>query len=274
MRNKRGKLSVVLITMLACTFVTSMASAAIVQLDAIDSGWYTSDGYHSSINENYFVGDIGSVDGVHRNFFVFDLAFFFGPFDAAALSIYNPSVGNDGGDGYNSANPTETWALWEVYHSIAQLTANHAAGDPVGLSIYDDLGGTTPFGSRTVSAADNGTMVNVPLNANALASINATIGSQWAIGGSLTTLDAVANYEYLFGDTDETKTRRLILTTCDFSRGQVCYSYCPMGSCPPSYCTVYVPGMVGDMNVGRITYYGCTPGACAPSQCVVYIPTP
>jgi hypothetical protein len=54
-------------------------------------------------------------------------------------------------------------------------------------------------------------------------------------------------------------------------RGQVCYSYCPMGSCPPSYCTVNVPFMTGCMEVGQIEYCGCTP-PCDPSECRVYIP--
>jgi large repetitive protein len=269
MKNKRGKLSAVLITMLACTFVASIASAAIVQLDAIDSGWYKNNGLHGASNKNYIIGDYLATDGrVYRNYFVFDLSGITLPIGAANLSVYNPT------DGYISADPTETWNLWEVSSSMANLMADHAAGDPVGLDIYDDLGGTNFLGTGTVSAADNDTMVNVALNGNALVLLNNAIGSQWAVGGSITTLDAVDNSEVMFSWTNETSIRRLILTTCEVSRGQVCYSYCPMGSCPASYCNVNVPGMAGCMNIGRITYCGCTLGSCAPSQCVVYIPVP
>jgi hypothetical protein len=53
--------------------------------------------------------------------------------------------------------------------------------------------------------------------------------------------------------------------------GQRCYSYCPVGLCPQSYCTVNVPGLSGCLDVGQITYCGCTP-PCDPSVCRVFIP--
>jgi hypothetical protein len=274
MKNKRVKVIAFLFVMLACTIVASMASAAIVQLDAIYSGWYGNNGRHIAGNDNYAIGDYEVTDGlVTRNFFVFDLSGIGTalPIGAATLSVYNPSSPN----GYDSADPTETWSLWDVYHSIADLTANHAVADPVGLSIYDDLGGTNFLGSKVVSAADNGSLISVLLNNNALALLNAARGSQWAVGGSLTSLDGVDNTEFLFGNTDGGETIRLTLTTCNFEVGHNCYSYCPIGACPPSSCTVNVPGMApGCMNIGQISYCGCAPGACAPSQCVVYIPTP
>jgi hypothetical protein len=67
-----------------------------------------------------------------------------------------------------------------------------------GVAAYADLGSGVVYGSRTMTAADQGTVVEITLNPAAIAALNAATGSI-GIGGSLTTLDGVANSEFTFG---------------------------------------------------------------------------
>jgi hypothetical protein len=57
--------------------------------------------------------------------------------------------------------------------------------------IFRDLGSGTQYGSRTVSAAvngTNGTTVSIPLNADAIAALNAARGGTISLGGALTSI--------------------------------------------------------------------------------------
>jgi hypothetical protein len=57
--------------------------------------------------------------------------------------------------------------------------------------------------------------------------------------------------------------------------GQVCYYHCIPGTCPASFCNVFVPGAPrAPIFVGQINYFwpGCVPGGCPPSACSVYVP--
>jgi hypothetical protein len=63
-----------------------------------------------------------------------------------------------------------------------------------------------------MTAADNGSVVEINLNSAAIAALDAATGLI-GIGGSLTTLDGLANNEYTFGWTNnETETTQLRLT--------------------------------------------------------------
>ncbi|MCG2720926.1 MAG: hypothetical protein L6290_02765 [Thermodesulfovibrionales bacterium] len=64
----------------------------------------------------------------------------------------------------------------------------------------------------------------------------------------------------------------IVGTAPDSCIGAICYYPCTIGSCPDSWCTVYVPGLTGCTDIGQITYCGCTP-PCPPSSCSVFIPS-
>ena len=53
----------------------------------------------------------------------------------------------------------------------------------------------------------------ISLNASALAAIQAALGSNFALGGAVTTLNGVADDEYLFGFSNATFHTRLQVTT-------------------------------------------------------------
>jgi hypothetical protein len=54
--------------------------------------------------------------------------------------------------------------------------------------------------------------------------------------------------------------------------GSLCYMSVSGAGWHTSQCMVYVPGMMGTINVGQVTYAGCAPGSCPKSFCIVVTP--
>lgn len=181
----------------------TISASQVLELDAIDSGWYTNVGYHNPDNTNYVVGDCYlpqcSNLVTYRNFFVFDLSGVAGDIVSATLLIENPP------DGYNSNDPAETWTTFNVMTPVPTLVAGGS-----GLtSIYDDLGSGQTFGSAVVISTN--TLVPMVVNPVGLSALNAQIGDQFAIGGAITTLDGDLNREWIFGNGNEVYVRKLLL---------------------------------------------------------------
>jgi hypothetical protein len=150
-------------------------------LNAVDSGWYSAAGDHFASNPNYIAGLCGAtpdpcdnlVDQVYNDFFVFDLGK--EPnVTSAVLRVWNPSTG------YISSSPSELYKLYDVATNVSDLMLD-ASGE---TGIFDDLGSGTLFGSRVVSAGDEGAFVEITLNADAIDALNHARGN-WAIGGTL-----------------------------------------------------------------------------------------
>ncbi len=84
-------------------------------------------------------------------------------------------------------------------------------GGGTGLTtVFDDLGGGIEYGSVDVTQADNGALVTVPLNGDAVTSINNAASGLWAVGGTVTTLDGNP-LQIVFGYTNDTMPRSLVL---------------------------------------------------------------
>jgi hypothetical protein len=175
-----------------CPFV----SAQTVTINYSDRGWYTPDGNHTPSNVNYTVADFyidGSGSLASHNFFVFNLASVTKPIASAKLALYVPG-GTE--PGYSSPDPSENYELHDVATPIATLVAGTG-----GVATWDDLGSGVVYGSRTMTAADMGNVVEITLNSSAVAAMNATHGLL-GFGGSITTLDSLpGTYEQLFGYT-------------------------------------------------------------------------
>ncbi len=155
-------------------------------LSAVSRGWYSDVGNHNASNPNYIVGLCSALpdpcvgdDLVHNNFFVFDLGEGV-DVSSAMLRLMNPPNAVNPEDGYISPNPSELYNLFDVSTNIVDLIASQVGE----TGIFDDLGSGTLFGSRIVSAGDNGTFVEIPLDAAAIAALSGR-GGQWAIGGAL-----------------------------------------------------------------------------------------
>jgi hypothetical protein len=125
------------------------------------------------------------------------------PIASAKLALFVPS--ELAGPGYNSPDPSENYELNDVTTSIATLVAGTG-----GAAAHADLGSGVVYGSRTMTAADMGTVVEITLNPAAIAALDSATGLI-GIGGWLTTLDGVANSEFTFGSsgsaTDTTELR-------------------------------------------------------------------
>jgi hypothetical protein len=190
--------------------ICPLASAQTVVIPYTDRGWYNLQGSHSDGNLNYIVGDPRGPDGScpsctddFRNFFVFDLSSVTQPIASAklALSLPGPSP-----PGFSSGDGNENYEL----HDVVTPTATLLNGTG-GVAAHTDLGSGVVYGSRTMTAADNGTVVEITLNAAAITALDAATGLI-GIGGSITTLDALANDEYAFGWSDTPDVSELRLT--------------------------------------------------------------
>ena len=86
--------------------------------------------------------------------------------------------------GLSSPDPTETIEWVSTSTSAASLAAGVYSD-----AIWEDLGTGTSYGSRTVTAADNGTTLVSVLNADAVSAMNASLGGPFSLGGHLTSID-------------------------------------------------------------------------------------
>jgi hypothetical protein len=182
------------ITFLIVLIASSLVSAETVVINYTDRGFYSVLGEHAANNTGYFVGDnrIAACNSPtclndFRNFFVFDLAGVTQPIADAKLALSVPVP-----PGYSSPSPSENYELHDVTTPISTLV-----GWDGGVAVHADLGSGLVYGSRTMTAADNLRVVEIVLNSAAITAMNATHGL-FAIGGSLTTLDGLANAENVF----------------------------------------------------------------------------
>lgn len=86
------------------------------------------------------------------------------------------------------------------------------AGGSLQLTTYQDLADGALYGSYALSVADNGTNVEIALNAAAIAEIDAGL-SLFAIGGHVTTLTSGFEVESAFRGTGESSLRELVIET-------------------------------------------------------------
>lgn len=185
---------------LSILLLASAGQALTITLDATDSGWYDQSGAHTASNDNYAAGWENTQ---LRNFFVFDVSGL--PAGetilSATLRAYNPAVGEPNASfegGYDSPDASETYRLVEVLTPAAVISL-----DSVGnLVVFNDLADGPEYGSYAFSAADNGTDVDVALNAAGLAALDAAIGD-FVLGGYVSTLTgSFGTDEFVWGHTD------------------------------------------------------------------------
>lgn len=152
------------------------ASAATVEILAVDNGWYRSDGVHSPSNPNIIEGNLGTFD--YNNWFLFDLSNLMGEVVSATLTIF-------GGNGnYTGPESSATYSAYDVTTDLGLLQSGLG-----GVSAYADLGTGVQYGSTVI--ATPGTewtpMPEVVLNlAGALPDLNAVSGGRFAVGGTST----------------------------------------------------------------------------------------
>ncbi len=139
----------------------------------------------------------GGIGGMFSNraYVSFDLTGQSDPITAATLRIkltsYN-SVGPgsfQGGNWTGASNTSESFGIFDVSTTQAALTAAYTnpggpigTPNPAGLTIWQDLGGGTQFGSFSASAAAVGSFIDITLSSAAIAALNASLGSTISFG--------------------------------------------------------------------------------------------
>lgn len=182
--------------------LTYSCDPAHIVLEVTASGTYAQTGFH--ISNNYAVGWYNSSEPAElRDYFVFDLSSVTATILSAKLRVTTT-----GGNGslFPSQDPSETFQLVAVGTSIATLSSG--AG---GVAAYGDLADGTVYASLVVTKVGIEPLLEVPLNANGVAALQAASGNI-ALGGSITTLAKGATGEYLFNSTGILSTRQLILS--------------------------------------------------------------
>jgi hypothetical protein len=176
---------------LALLFFSAISARAdTFTIDTADRGYYYSYDFNDTSNKNYFTGQFaGDVDatGFH-SFFAFDpLSGLTGPIVSATLNLYNPA------NGHFSSQLSELLTIAGFSGDVAALQAGGTVSGE-----YNALASGTVFGTQSVSSANDDAFVSIALNADAIAFLNANVGTAFAFGGYL---DSVTNSDtrFMFG---------------------------------------------------------------------------
>jgi hypothetical protein len=187
-------------------FGAQPAEAGMLRISATDSGWYDDSGHHGANNTNYIASTFSAVGGNnrHRNFFVFDLSSVSGNIISASLQLQTPNFSTSGNG---------TYTVHHVSTSTNDLTTTHISNDASGLAIYGDLGDGFIAGSTPVDIGFAG-IVEVNLTPTALADLQSSVDNSiglYAFGGTWSSSPDTA----IFGSTNSSMTRQLVITTAD-----------------------------------------------------------
>jgi len=150
------------------------ASASAVVIDASDRGNFRSDGRHSSVNQNTITGFLDPNQ--HRSFFLFDLSGLAGTVEDATLRLE--------AEFFQSAKPSQMLDVFDVSASAAALGTDYPAPPPnaAGQAIFDDLGTGSVYSSFVFEPSDVGSVLDIPLDAQAVSDIDDALGDMFAVG--------------------------------------------------------------------------------------------
>lgn len=198
---------------LALAVPAPAARADMISVPASRFGNYAADGI-GNINspgfQNYFAGySTPSATAERRNFFIFPTASFTSlSLVSATLVLYvplfAPGVTTDGGPGYISPDPSETFRLSPSFVPASEV------GDPTNdptesMFIWGTLGTGPLAGSIEIFPSAMGTYVHIPLTAMAVAALDTIGPGDIVFGGMITSLDHTRPMvldELLFSFTD------------------------------------------------------------------------
>jgi len=173
-----------------CLFVIVETVTAATTLTATGSGWFGNDGQNvfnqAPKLQNYIAGwdPVDFEQGIlARNFFIFDLSGVSGTIVSATLNLYVPESPQNSCPGYLSYEPSEPYQLTSTNASVADVVQPYPPNSPKGLSIFNALGTGTLFANATVSSIDDGTTLQLTLNAAGVAFLNSNEGSSIILSG-------------------------------------------------------------------------------------------
>jgi hypothetical protein len=215
------------------------AHAGTVTVPAVNAGFVTEMGGSSKgdgtvappATYNYSVGrEVHYSDGAlfsplvsmdRKNFFVFDLGAVPGPITSATLFVYaGPDTAPPfpgGAHGYESLDASETFVVGETTDpggAMAHIGAISSSVDPADFDDASDpfvmgakdlymklADGPLVLSSATLSPADDGTTIAMPITPGGLGYLNLFVGGPLVLGGKLTTAPPPDTPQSVFGYT-------------------------------------------------------------------------
>lgn len=165
--------------------------------NAVHRGWWRSDGFHDSFINNTFTGRVISSGLILNTYFIFDLS-----------GLGNPSIATLRLEihGYFGSDPSETITVYDVSTPAATL---EASGTDIG--IFNDLGSGNVYATFVVRPSDVGTVLEIPLNSQAIADIRNSSGF-FSVGLRATTLNLPSGDEGVrFSNANESRVHQLVL---------------------------------------------------------------
>ncbi len=163
-----------------------------MNLEAFNRGYFRSDGRHYTGATNTLSGYFSTRS--YNSFYVFDLSSLAGTVDTPALRLEL--------ENYASFNSTLTFDLFDVSATAAELDGTYIQPDAAGMAIHNDLGSGNIYATRTVSSANTGSILNIPLSALAESAIEGQLGGTFAIGLAVQGPNSSPDYFLRFGYED------------------------------------------------------------------------
>ncbi|MCB1748140.1 MAG: PEP-CTERM sorting domain-containing protein [Gammaproteobacteria bacterium] len=141
------------------------AQAGLINVDASNSGWYTSSGSQNGTTANLNADSSGPAGQTRNNWLGFDLTGVTGTIVSARLEVASDPQ-NDSGQLFSWSGVSTPYASLGTVSSVA---------------IFNDLGDGPIYAQGTHTAG----IINLfDINGAGIAALNAALGSMWAIGGS------------------------------------------------------------------------------------------
>lgn len=178
--------------------VAAPASAA--TFDATMRGWYSHAGLHTDTKLDTFAGQ-GSGTDRYRVFFVFDLGTLARPAGSGVLRLELQAV--------LGPDAAESFSVYDVNSNLDDLVASQTNR----ADIYADLGSGVYYGIGAAFANAVGSIIEIPLEPDAIADINRAAGGRFAVGVFVETLRLPVGSEGVrFSLASEARVHQLVLT--------------------------------------------------------------
>jgi len=193
-------MATILIVLLGIT-PSAMGQTAI---DANDRGWYSNAGTHIPTNNNTYTGQYNG--SFYHSYYRFSIPATFTCVQSATLEL---ELENYYGNGTpHTINLSDVDAV-----NIPLLDTTNGSGS--GAAIYTDLSGGSTYGSQTgLTSANIGDILLFNLPATALTDIESSAGSDFAVGGAMTTTNPGTFWGLRFSAGNENRVHRLTVTVC------------------------------------------------------------
>jgi|GEM_PF-6801052 len=152
-----------------------------VEVPSLKQGWYLDNGQHTVTNANYICGFV--TNEYYRDFITADLS----NSNLSGYGITAPITSAVLRTTKFTSIPDTGYAVWDL-HSVSTrwdtINTSYSAGSTTGQAVFNDLGTGSYYGNGVIDGSLPTTaIIETPLNAVAIADINAALGGIFVIGG-------------------------------------------------------------------------------------------